>query len=89
MKRRLVSYRVRRGDTLLGIADRYNVDSEDVRKWNRLKSNRVSRGMVLRIYTFGVAPQRVSARSSSRTRKRTSTAARANAAILSRPGQPN
>ena len=56
-KRLLVSYRVRRGDTLAGIADRFNVDSEDVRRWNRLRSNRVSRGMVLRIYTVGGAPQ--------------------------------
>jgi hypothetical protein len=24
-----------------------------LRKWNRLKANHVSRGMVLRIYTFG------------------------------------
>ena len=52
-KRRLVSYRVRKGDTLLGIADRFSVEADDVRKWNRLKSNHVSRGMVLRIYTFG------------------------------------
>ena len=56
-KRLLVSYRVRRGDTLAGIADRFNVDSEDVRRWNRLRSNRVSRGMVLRIYTIGSAPE--------------------------------
>src|SRR2546430_12982065 len=46
--RLLVSYRVRRGDTLAGIADRFSVNSEDVRKWNRLKSNHVDRGMVLR-----------------------------------------
>src|SRR3979409_1529636 len=30
VKRRLVSYRVRRGDTLLGIADRYSVSPDDV-----------------------------------------------------------
>src|SRR5437899_4480284 len=51
-KRRLVSYRVRRGDTLGGIADSFSVDSEDVRKWNRLRYKRVSRGMVLRNYTL-------------------------------------
>src|SRR5256885_1519963 len=54
-KRRLVSYRVRRGDTFLGIADRFNVSADDLRKWNRLKANRVSRGMVLRIYALGGA----------------------------------
>ena len=70
-KRRLVSYRVRRGDTLSGIADRFNVGSEDVRKWNRLKSNRVGRGMVLRIYTIGGAPEPYSARRRYKPRRKT------------------
>jgi len=52
-RRSLVSYRVRRGDTLEGIADRFSVSPENVRKWNRLRANKVSRGMVLRIYTVG------------------------------------
>jgi membrane-bound lytic murein transglycosylase D len=52
-KRHLVSYRVRKGDTFLGIADRFSVESDDLKKWNRLKANKVSRGMVLRIYTLG------------------------------------
>jgi membrane-bound lytic murein transglycosylase D len=69
LKRRLVSYRVRRGDTLLGIADRYSVSSDDVRKWNRLKSNHVSRGMVLRIYTLGGAPEARPARARSKSKK--------------------
>jgi membrane-bound lytic murein transglycosylase D len=56
-KARLVRYRVRRGDTLGGIADQFSVTSEDVRKWNSLKSNKVNRGMVLRIYAVGAAPQ--------------------------------
>jgi membrane-bound lytic murein transglycosylase D len=65
-KRRLVSYRVRRGDTFLGIADRFNVSADDLRKWNRLKSNKVGRGMVLRIYTLGGAPETVPVRARSR-----------------------
>jgi membrane-bound lytic murein transglycosylase D len=69
-KRRLVSYRVRRGDTFLGIADRYNVSADDLRKWNRLKANRVSRGMVLRIYALGGAPERSPARARSRSKKK-------------------
>jgi membrane-bound lytic murein transglycosylase D len=72
-KRRLVSYRVRRGDTLGGIADRFSVDSEDVRKWNRLRSNRVGRGMVLRIYTLGGAPQAFPARARSKSKKKAAT----------------
>src|ERR1700680_32582 len=39
-KRRMESYRVRKGDTFLGIADRFSVESEDLLKWNRLKSTR-------------------------------------------------
>jgi len=65
-KRRLVSYRVRRGDTFLGIADRFNVSADDLRKWNHLKSNKVGRGMVLRIYTLGGAPETVPVRARSR-----------------------
>ena len=46
---------MRKGDTLGGIADQFSVTSEQVRKWNGLKSGKVSRGMVLRIYTVGGA----------------------------------
>src|ERR1700688_2259908 len=56
-KSRLVRYRVRKGDTLGGIADRFSVPAEDVRKWNHMKTGHVSRGMVLRIYTVGGAPE--------------------------------
>jgi membrane-bound lytic murein transglycosylase D len=69
-RRRLVSYRVRRGDTFLGIADRFSVNAEDLRKWNHMKANRVSRGMVLRIYTLGGAPETSSVRARSKTRKK-------------------
>jgi membrane-bound lytic murein transglycosylase D len=69
IKRRLVSYRVRRGDTMLGIADRYNVSPDDVRKWNRLKSNHVNRGMVLRIYTVGGAPEARPARARAKSKR--------------------
>ena len=74
-KSRLVQYRVRKGDTLLGIADRYSVSSDDLRKWNHLKAARVSRGMVLRIYTIGGAPEASPARA--RAKRKSSTAARA------------
>jgi membrane-bound lytic murein transglycosylase D len=73
-KRHLVSYRVRKGDTFLGIADRFSVEADDLKKWNRLKTNRVSRGMVLRIYTFGGAPEAKSARSRTKSKRGTSMA---------------
>ena len=69
-KRHLVSYRVRKGDTFLGIADRFSVDSDDLKKWNRLKTNHVNRGMVLRIYTFGGTPEtKTASRSRSKAKK--------------------
>jgi membrane-bound lytic murein transglycosylase D len=66
-KSRLVRYRVRGGDTLGGIADRFSVPTEDVRKWNHMKTNHVSRGMVLRIYTVGGAPEIVPAHRRTKT----------------------
>jgi membrane-bound lytic murein transglycosylase D len=49
----LVHYRVQRGDTLEGIAERFDVTTSDLRRWNHLRSSRASRGMVLRIYAGG------------------------------------
>jgi membrane-bound lytic murein transglycosylase D len=69
-KRRLVSYRVRRGDTFLGIADRFSVSADDLRKWNHLKANKVSRGMLLRVYTLGGAPETSPARARSKPRRK-------------------
>jgi membrane-bound lytic murein transglycosylase D len=76
-KRRLVSYRVRKGDTLLGIADQFSVDSDDVKKWNRLKTNHVARGMVLRIYTQGGLPETASSKSRTTAKKKTTHVAQA------------
>jgi membrane-bound lytic murein transglycosylase D len=67
-KSRLVRYRVRRGDTLGGIADQFSVTDADIRKWNGLKGGKVSRGMVLRIYTVGGAPEAHAVKSSAKTR---------------------
>ena len=70
-KRRMVSYRVRKGDTLMGIADRFSVEVEDMRKWNRLKTNKVRRGMVLRVYTLDSTPERVArVKSAPKSKKR-------------------
>jgi len=69
-KRRMVSYRVRKGDTFLGIADRFSVESDDLLRWNRLKSRRVSRGMVLRIYTLDSTTERSAAHARVKSRKK-------------------
>jgi LysM repeat protein len=72
-KSRLVRYRVRKGDTLGGIADRFSVPAEDVRKWNHMKTSHVSRGMVLRIYTVGGAPEIAPVRSHTKTSSKAQT----------------
>ncbi|HEX3544220.1 MAG TPA: transglycosylase SLT domain-containing protein [Candidatus Acidoferrum sp.] len=69
-KRRMVSYRVRKGDTFLGIADRFSVESEDLLKWNRLKSKKVKRGMVLRVYTLDNTTERTAAHARVKSRKK-------------------
>src|SRR5438105_12348017 len=88
-KRLLVSYRVRGGDTLGGIADRFDVNSEDLRKWNRLRSNHVSRGMVLRIYTIGGPTETYRRGAHSRTKKKTAVSSRAKAGSGSARGNAN
>jgi membrane-bound lytic murein transglycosylase D len=48
-------YRVKRGDTLTGIAARYAVTTDDLRRWNSLARNTVVPGQSLRI-TSDLAP---------------------------------
>ena len=79
-KSRIVQYRVRKGDTLGGIADRYSVSPENIRKWNHLKAARVSRGMVLRIYTIGGAPEASPAKLRARRKPRGSAKGSASSA---------
>ena len=44
-------YKVKKGDNLSAIAAKYNVDINDLKKWNRLSSNSLSYGKVLTIIT--------------------------------------
>lgn len=50
---RMVRYRVQRGDTLAGIAERFDVTVEQLKRWNHIASGRVRRGEHLRIYAGG------------------------------------
>jgi membrane-bound lytic murein transglycosylase D len=79
-KSRLVRYRVRKGDTLGGIADQFSVSPEELRKWNGLKAARVSRGMVLRVYTIGGGPETVLVHKRTMTKKKSSSVNTASAA---------
>ncbi len=44
-------HKVRKGDNLSSIADKYNVSVSDLKKWNNLKKNTVASGKVLKIKT--------------------------------------
>ena len=53
----LVRYRVQRGDTLAGIADRFDVTVAELKRWNHISGNHVSRGVHLRIYAGSESAQ--------------------------------
>ena len=44
-------HKVRRGDNLSEIADRYNVSMSEIKRWNRLKNNKAPLGRNLKIIT--------------------------------------
>ena len=50
-----VVYRVRRGDTLSEIAEKYGVGVSSLRQWNKLRGSRIKVGQRLTIYTSGDA----------------------------------
>lgn len=53
-------YKVRKGDNLGAIADKYNVNISDLKKWNNLKSNAVAFGKTLKIKSeIDAAPKAV------------------------------
>ena len=78
-KRTVVIHKVKRGETLSGIADRYNVSASDVRKWNPKgvnRRNQVLRGASLRIYQNGAsqpASPRIAASTSGKSKSKTAT----------------
>lgn len=48
--RRLLHYRVRHGDTLELVADRFDVSPYEIRRWNSLRSSNLIAGKVLKVY---------------------------------------
>ena len=51
---KLVHYRVQRGDTLEGLADRFEVTVAEIKRWNHLSGEKAPRGARLKIYAGGV-----------------------------------
>lgn len=67
-------YTVRRGDTVLTVADDFGVPAEKVRQWNRLKGNDLRPGRKLSIYKpvgedYAAAPDPPAKRSKGKTTK--------------------
>jgi len=61
----LVRYRVQRGDTLAGIADRFDVTVAELKRWNHISGDHVSRGVHLRIYAGSESAQSAPVKSKS------------------------
>ncbi len=58
---KLLHYQVRAGDTLESVADEFDVTPADIKKWNRLRSDKVVRGTRLTLYLGGTTSPGVSA----------------------------
>ena len=50
---RIVLHKIQRGDTLLGIARKYDVSTSDLKNWNKLTGNTIKYGRILKVF----APQ--------------------------------
>jgi membrane-bound lytic murein transglycosylase D len=77
MPGRAVLYRVRRGDTLTGIADRFGVSVRELRIWNHIRGNLINAGHLMRI----AAPTRRYYRGSDDARGRASYSSSARATV--------
>ena len=66
---RLVHYKVVRGDTLEGIAERFDVTVAELKRWNNIHGSSAPRGSRLRIYAGGSPddPSRSKAKSAQAT----------------------
>ena len=75
--KRPTMYHVRKGDTVLSVADDFGVPAEKIRRWNGLRGNTLRAGRKLKIYkpVAGGESERTMAAKSSRSAK---TAAKAN-----------
>ena len=51
VSKKYVDYKVRKGDTLFDIANKFNVTVDNIKFWNNFKNNKIKVGQVIRIYS--------------------------------------
>jgi membrane-bound lytic murein transglycosylase D len=73
-------YRARRGDTMITVADRFGVTTGQLRRWNRIRSNRLPVGRLL----YVSEPVRSRHRSTRGRRRHSSASTRRASSALSR-----
>ncbi|HWR34743.1 MAG TPA: LysM peptidoglycan-binding domain-containing protein [Clostridia bacterium] len=66
--RKATRYKVRKGDTVMSVADDFGVPVERLRKWNRLKGNQLRAGRTLSIYKPVAAPEGAGTQVASRSK---------------------
>ena len=52
-----IKYKVQKGDYLSALAEKFDTTVDDIKKWNKIKSNSLSIGQLLIIYPSGSAPK--------------------------------
>jgi len=48
-----IRYKIRKGDTISEIAERYGVSTNNIRQWNNLRNNQIYSGKTIKIYDNG------------------------------------
>lgn len=79
--RKPTRYKVRRGDTVASVADDFGVPADRLRRWNRLKGDRLSSGRMLVIYRPVIAQDNPIINSPSRHRSRHSSKHHSSASV--------
>lgn len=86
--RRLYRYRIQQGDTLELVADRFDVTTYEIRRWNNLRSSNLVAGRILKVYVAGerAGSRSRQARSGRKSSRRTPARKRSSAQSSKAPG---
>jgi len=64
-----ISYKVRSGDTLGGIAEKYGTSASHIRSWNHIRGSRIRAGQRLTLYTKNSTPKATTSKSTAAAAK--------------------